>query len=469
MWVRRIFFIMAMAGLAALGVWSLYFRQPTPDARMACYYGAYDLSDGRFVVITPSGGVQNLRFVLMDGTTGKLRPTKASSQDIPQKFSAGPGWEGEAPIRATVTFSKCSDEKLDMTVDDSAPVTGTKRTFDITEKTFDSHGLKLAGRLVMPRLEGAIPVAVLVHGSERDSALVFNRLQYLLPASGIGVFVYDKRGTGASQGTYTQNFELLSDDAAAALTTARTLAGSLASEVGFQGGSQAGWIEPLAATKVKADFIVVGYGLAESPLAEDRDEVVEDLRRKGYDDKVIAKAREVTTATGRVIASHFTIGFEELDRVREKYSGEPWYQHAKGEFTGDILSYPNWLTKLLGPMFDVGTSWDYNPLPALNAYKGPHVWILAGRDGSAPSENTFAILRGIQKTNPQLDIVMFPTADHGITEFVEEGGVRTDTRFSEGYFQLMVDWILFKSATSNAHGPIIYEGKQLALESIPQQ
>ncbi len=54
----------------------------------------------------------------------------------------------------------------------------------------------------------------MVHGSENPA--IGNVYPYMLVAQGVSVFVYDKRGTGASEGDYTQNFELLADDAAAA-------------------------------------------------------------------------------------------------------------------------------------------------------------------------------------------------------------------------------------------------------------
>jgi pimeloyl-ACP methyl ester carboxylesterase len=457
MLVRRILLVLIVLGFAGLGAWLYYFYEPAPDVRLTCTYGAYDLSDGRVVVLSPSSGAQSLRFVFMDGDTGRLLPV-AGQSGVPRKFAAGPGWAGETPVRATAEFGTCDEGKVTLALDGKPPLTGTRQTFDFTEATFDSHGKKLFGRLVMPRLEGAIPVAVLVHGSEADSAVVFNRLQYLLPANGIGVFVYDKRGTGKSQGKYTQDFDLLADDAAAALTKARELAGTLASEVGFQGGSQAGWIEPLAAMKVKADFVLVGFGLAESPLAEDRDEVFDDLRTAGYGEDVIAKARAITHATGRVVATHFADGYDELDAMRAKYGNEPWYKKANGEYTGTLLAYPDWLIRLVGPMFDVGTPMEYDPLPPLQAYEGPHLWILAGRDSSAPSENTLRVLRQVQTTRANLDVVVFPNADHGIVEFEEKDGERIDTHFSDGYFQLMVDWLLFKETKVRVQGPIVYEG-----------
>ncbi|NOT39753.1 MAG: alpha/beta hydrolase [Alphaproteobacteria bacterium] len=465
MWVRRLFLVPIVLGFLALAAWA-YFVRPVapPDARLACHYGAYEFDGGRVAAVTPTSGPQSLRITFLDGQTWRLDP--APGDDT--LFGMKEGWTDRAWPGDQVTFGSCAAGT--MTIEHHGPkfLTGKRQTLDTTDATFESHGLKLAGRLVMPRLEGAIPVAVLVHGSERDSAILFNRLQYLLPASGIGVFVYDKRGTGKSEGSYSQDFNLLSDDAAAALKKARELAGALASEVGFQGGSQAGWIEPLAARKANADFVVVGYGLAESPLAEDREEVFDDLRTAGYGEDVIAKAREITDATGRVMASDFTQGFDGLDAVRAKYEKEPWYPKIEGEFTGDFLQNPNWLLKILGPIFDVGTSWEHDPVPALKAYDKPHLWILAGRDSSAPSANTLRILREVQASRPNLDIVMFPTADHGIIEFEEKNSERLETRFSEGYFQLVADWILFKDAKVQVPGPVVYSGKAAAPSEPPQ-
>ena len=36
---------------------------------------------------------------------------------------------------------------------------------------------------------------------------------------------------------------------------------------------------------------------------------------------------------------------------------------------------------------------------------------------------------------------MFPGTDHGILEFVERDGERVYTRYAEGYYPMMIDWI----------------------------
>jgi pimeloyl-ACP methyl ester carboxylesterase len=450
--------LVVIAAITAGGAWYMFFYEPPPDGRLACHYGGYDFDGGTVAAVTPTEA-QSLRITFINGETWKLDPA-ADQSGAPSKFTMSRGWTGEITPNAFVAFGSCEDGTVRIEGAGASPFTsGRRQTFDVTETTFVSHGLKLHGRLVMPRVEGAVPVAVLGHGSEWDSAVLFNRLQYLLPASGIGVFVFDKRGTGKSEGTYSQNFHWLADDMAAALNKARAMAGTLASEVGYQGGSQAGWILPLAAGKAKTDFVVVGFGLAEGVLAEDREEVFDDLREAGYGDDVIAKAREITDATAQIMLSRFKDGYEGLDAVRAKFGNEPWYDKINGSYTGILLGLPNWVIQIIGPLIDVGTSWEYDPLPALQAYQGPHLWVLAGRDSSAPSAATLKILREVQATHSNLDIVMFPDADHGIIAFHEKDGKRVETGFSPGYFPLMVDWIHFKAPRVTVQGPIVYDGE----------
>src|SRR5690606_5551298 len=144
---------------------------------------------------------------------------------------------------------------------------------------------------------------------------------------------------------------------AAALREARRLAGARASRVGFHGGSQGGWVAPLAATRVDADFVVVGYGLAVSPLAEDRGEVMQGLVAAGFDDPgVLRKAREATDATATVIASGFERGYEQLDAVRARYGAEPWWPAIAGEFSGEMLRTDNDSIRRYGPLRVHGTT-----------------------------------------------------------------------------------------------------------------
>ncbi len=309
------------------------------------------------------------------------------------------------------------------------------------ETKFASRGVELAGRLVLPPGEGAIPLVVNLHGSEDYSARLYYPEQYRLPAQGIGVFVYDKRGTGDSEGEYTQDFYLLAADAAAALDEARRLAGARAGRVGFFGGSQAGWIAPLAATHAPVDFVLVGYGMAEGPLAEDASEVRQSLIARGYGADVLAQAKELTDATGRVIASDYKAGFKELAAAKARYRDAPWYGEIEGEFTEDFIKHPNWILRIAGPFHDQGTSWEYDPMPTLRQVSAPQLWILAGEDREAPHEETLRRLTLLQGEGRPIVVAVFPETDHGILEYEERDGERVYTRYAEGYFPMMVEWI----------------------------
>lgn len=305
-------------------------------SHLACHWGHYRLADGRHVSVLPTEREQALRIMFLDGETWRLEAREGAALGNARRFEALRGWTGRPLLGHVVEFGPCDDETIRIVVEGQS-TGGTRTALDVTDTTFTRLGVRLAGRLVMPKQATGIPVAVLLHGSERHSALRYNRFQHLLPGLGVGVFVFDKRGTGDSQGRYTQDFALLADDAVAALQNARELAGSRAREVGFEGGSQAGWVAPLAANRGGAGFVVVSFGLAESPLAEDREGVLDALRRRGWGDDVLASASEITNATARVMSSRFTEGFDALDAVREKYQNEPWFAEVKGDLSGNVL------------------------------------------------------------------------------------------------------------------------------------
>ena len=418
-----------------------------PEA--VCEDGVYDMADGRVMGLVPrsSGG---LRYLFITGETGAV-----FREETGLWKSAADGSDGEAIL----DLGDCDDDRAAITMADGAKLTGEKHARVITETVFDGVDGKRAGRLVLPADGKAKAIVVSVHGSERWSGRTGERLQILLPAYGIGVFAYDKRGTGASEGKYTQDFHILSADAALAAKEALRLYGEDI-PIGFWGGSQGGWIAPLAATKMDADFVIAAYGMAESPLAEDREEVFQNLRAAGHGEDVIASAREVTDATGRVMASDFKTGFEELAAVKRKFKGAAWLKDAKGEFTGDFMKTPNWLIRIVGPFFDVGTSWEYDPRPTLEAISSPHLWILAGDDTEAPHEKTLEILRDIQKTRPNLDVALFPNTEHGIYHYVVAAdGTREVTNFAPSYYPLIRDFILNGDVTDAVAGAVVFRGE----------
>jgi len=280
-----------------------------------------------------------------------------------------------------------------------------------------------------------------VHGAEHDSALRDYALQRMLPAEGVGAFVYDKRGTGSSGGHYTQDYSLLADDAVTALRTARQLAGARLGRIGYQAGSQGGWVAPIAANRVPVDFVIVCFGLAVNVIDEDQEAVELQLREKGYSAEDIAHALRVADAAEKVFASGLTSGFEVFDAVRNEYRTAPWYKDLRGDFTFALLPYSEAQLRARRAEFSWGTPFYYDPMPTLRANRVPQLWILGGEDYEAPSAETRRRVESLIAIGKPFTVAFYSAAEHGMTLF-ETGadGARTSTRYAAGYFRMIRDF-----------------------------
>lgn len=314
-----------------------------------------------------------------------------------------------------------------------------------TDATFSSAGTALVGQLIEPAgpADPKRPLVVLVHGSERTMA-VAAIYQRMLVAQGISVFAYQKRGTGDSEGEYTQNFELLADDAAAALAKARELAAGRFGRAGYFGGSQGGWIAPLAATRSQADFVAIGFGLVVSPIEEDREQLFDEARRMRLDATAMKQVGQLSDATAQLMRTHFSQGYEALAQVRAQMGAAPWAKTISGEYSGDMLRMSDADLRRIGrARFDnLELIWDYDAEAALRRLKVPLLWVLAEQDRAAPIAATRTILERLRASGQPIDTYLFPDTDHGMVEFrTDAEGNRVSTRITDGYLRLLADWI----------------------------
>jgi uncharacterized protein len=416
----------------------LYATSPIVRAEevQSCHVGAYRLSDGTLVDISPED-TKTLRWIQIDGETGVLHRTAKGD------WTSTGGWTDRADGKV-VSFSGCAEGRIQF-----AGIPGQRMVFDVRPASFESHGVTLVGRLVMPAGDGKVPIVVLLHGSENMSAMTNYFEQRILPALGVGAFVYDKRGTGKSGGSYTQDFSLLADDGIAAMREARRLAGSRVGRIGYQGCSQGGWVGPIAANRIPVDFVIVCYGLAVSVIDEDQEAVEIQLRERGYSASDIAAALSVASAAETVISSGFTRGFAAFDTLRATYRHAPWYKHLEGDYTFFLLPYSDAKLRAMAPKFRWATPFHYDPMPALRSDTVPQLWILGGEDYQAPSEETRKRLDTLIAQGRPFTVAYYPRAEHGLTLF-ENGpdGSRVSTRYVAGYFRMIRDF----AADGRLHG-----------------
>lgn len=395
-----------------------------------CEIGSYRMADGSALDIGP-GETDQLRWRHTDGRTGALSATGEG------RWTSRYGWTDRSDGHV-VSIADCG--KGGIRFDDLA---GQREPLIELATRFHSNGVDLAGRLTLPPGDARVPIVVLIHGAEHSSALEDYSLQRQFASAGIGVFAYDKRGTGVSGGRYTQDYLLLAGDAVQAAREARRLAAGRAGRIGYQGGSQGGWVAPLAARIEPVDFVIVSFGLAVSPFEEDREAIAFDLKRAGFGADAVAPAMEVADATAAVVESDFREGFQRLDEVKRKYAKQPWFAAIRGNYSGFVLGATEQVLRKDAPGMVEGIPVRYDPMPVLANLDVPQLWLLGGQDRDAPPAETLRRLATLKQAGRPIRSVVFADADHGMYEFeTRADGERISTRQPENYFPLMRDFII---------------------------
>jgi uncharacterized protein len=396
----------------------------------ACPAGAFGSRDGEVLVLALVDSIPapGLRYLFRDGRRGSTL-------------------DAESPVR-------CRGDSVEVRLAGARWDPWPRIALTLSDTTFESAGTTLAGRLIEPPSKDKLPLVVMVHGSERTPARA-SAYATLLAAQGVRVFAYDKRGTGASQGEYTQNFELLAEDAVNALAQARALAAGRYGRAGYFGGSQGGWVAPLAATRAPADFVAVGFGLIVSPIEEDREQMIAEARAAGLDAQALAGIDRLSKATAELLTSHFAHGYEALEALRRDPATRTWSGRVTGEHSGAMLRASDAELRRLGrARFDnVELIWDYDAVAVLERLNVPLLWVLAAEDREAPIEKTRDVLRSLAARGKPVDTWEFPRTDHGMFEFTTRpDGTRQVTRITEGYLRLVADWIRGEPAATYGNG-----------------
>jgi pimeloyl-ACP methyl ester carboxylesterase len=396
------------------------------DAELRCLLGVYTLPGQHTVTITGANGQpRGLHYTLATGHFGDLKEGTDGS------------WTSAT---LAIRFTPCSTGTL-VLARGGAVETGHR--LGLVEKTtaFTSDTHPLHGKLVLPPGGKARALAVWVEGSNHNPSTDDAVWPYELARRGVAVFVYDKRGTGASAGAPTSDFHARARDTAAAVQEARRLAPGIA-RVGVIGASQGGWVAPLVATQTRLDFVVAVSALAESPIAQDQALVAQQVREAGFDEDALAQARQLTTITEKIVRSDLQRGLAELDAFKTRFAGAPWLAAIQPRsYTGLFLKFNSQDIQTHGPAMAQGLSFAHEPRPLVEAIKPRQLWLLGGKDRQAPNAGTQAILRQLQQKRRDIAVVVFTKADHGL---IEPATSDKDAAvvYSPNQFDLTANWIL---------------------------
>ena len=348
-----------------------------------------------------------------DPATGRRRTMLARSD---REFVLGAAMYDASAVDATLTFDRGpagTPTSVTVRETDGATRTATRLELRETDVSFESAGAVLQGTLVLPPDDGPHPAVVIIGGSGwrgRDGTRAFGDL---FASMGVAALCYDKRGSGASEGSEDNPFAVIAADAVAAARHLRRRDDVIASEVGLFGVSRGGWHVPLAASlDPETAFAVVFVGPAISPEAQETTRRLNDLRLTG----VSAEELEEAAAYLRLLFDYASTG-----------RGWDAYLAARAD-----VERHGWLEILGGTDSDDEEAWRwsrmnmrYDPIPAIEATACPTLALFGGADENVvPAENV-PLWREALTRGPCEDFTLHvvPDADHGFRLRPDNAGV----------------------------------------------
>ncbi len=383
--------LLLVAGLAACTA-PAPAPAPSPSGPLPTSSGAaFDDVSGTYR--SPGGDpwVLSLQGLLVDLHTGIARAL--APEATAGHFTVGPSMGVDHPSQGTVTFSA-----TEMTLHASAfgEITAQRVTYASREVRFASGGVMLAGTLTEPAGHRHLPGIVLVHGSGVQPRPLFSLWANVYNSMGFAVLNYDKRGTGESGGAYpgelatTESLSIYANDAVAAARFLQAQSEVDPRRVGFHGGSQGGWIVPLALERAPD----LAFGILASAPAVTTDQV--DVFQNFSGDSSFVPSDSAASIERQVLAS-----------------------------TGG-----------------------YDPMPALRALHVPTIWVYGSLDRQVPVGLSIRNLRTLAGKDLTIDVL--PGGWHGLT--VTPNGLELEAaeslRFVPGLFTDIGAWLQARGYTA---------------------
>ena len=360
---------------------------PAPSIQIANfeqYAGAYRTVGGVTYVVNGHGHLLNLQ----DSTFRQLYPTSVSD-----RFTVGRAFAVPLPKEADVTFRMAGARADQLTIKPVArsPVVAGRLLFKETEVHVPVTDAVLAGTITEPLTPGPHPGIVIVHGSEPGRRIDYGIWVGLYASLGLTVVTYDKRGNGASTGTYPGEFAsdgnlaIYAADASAVLRVLASWPGVDPKRVGFHGGSQGGWTVPLA----------IGRHQAPAYFA------------------ILLSGPAVTVDQQGVWAA----------------------------FSASSNVLPSASPEAMDAAVRATTGSGYVPATVLATIRQPMLWANGAVDRQVPTTVNAEILRGLH--HPNWDIEILPGVDHGL--FENPSGLEPDepkaTKLASGLGDLLAAWL----------------------------
>ena len=284
----------------------------------------------------------------------------------------------------------------------------------VEELTFQSGPFKVVGDLRLPTGSGPFPVVLFVHGSgpaDLTGNMAFPPIMERMLQAGFATFAWDKPGTGESTPKLNEGDPNLRHKRAQILLDAIELMKSRPdidpTRIGVWGGSQAGYVIPIALTQTEDIAFVI---CVSCPGESGHDEMGYQVMALGLCQDM---PKEKSAERDRLL--------KELDQNRsyQTYAGYKAYRKTLADLAALVpVSLNNWPVTSeedwqANPIEDEGV---WNPVPVFSQIKIPVLAIFGDQDRQGdPLQGALAYRKALSEAgNPKSRVEVFPNANHGI-------------------------------------------------------
>ena len=316
----------------------------------------------------------------------------------------------------------------------------------VEDRKFTNGDRELAGTLHLPVSGKPVAAIVVTHSASSPlrSASLYDHLETILPALGIAVFTYDRRGSGQSG---SQNaggdFTLLADDAIAAARSLKSDPRIDPRRIGTWGLSQGGWISPLAASRSSDIAFVVAVS---APVVTADVQMIfsstNHLKANGYS----AADIEQMVAARKAVDDYMrgTVSRAEAQAKLDGIKAKPWFKYLYMGETFRDRDVSGWRKEI-----------ENDPLVNLKAVTVPTLILFGADDAVVPVADSAKRLKAVAPQMPNMEVHVIAGADHAM-QMSQDLKTSLDPKYdgterpdSPEYFALLASWLAARGFTGD--------------------